>query len=90
VEFAAAAIFLLIGARSAVRSVRDMGTEESARARTLIALHEAAKAGFWLALGAFFVGYAVVREPQQFRWFVMVPIVAAGIRLIAATLLARL
>jgi hypothetical protein len=72
-----------------VRSLQDIGTEESARERALIALHEAAKAGFWLALGAFFVGYAVVREPQEFRWFVMVPIAAAGIRLIAATLLAR-
>jgi hypothetical protein len=73
-----------------VRSLQDIGTEESARVRTLIALHEAAKAGFWLALGAFFVGYAVVREPQEFRWFVMIPIAAAAIRLITATLLARL
>lgn len=56
----------------------------------MIALHEAAKAGFWLALGTFFLGYATVAEPQQFRWFVMIPISMAGLRLVAATLLARL
>jgi hypothetical protein len=89
VEVAAAALFFLIGARSVLGSIRQMGTEDSGRVRTLIAVHEAAKAGFWLALGAFFLGYAVVREPQEFRWFVMIPIVMAGIRLLTATLLAR-
>jgi hypothetical protein len=89
-ELVLGGLFLLIGLRSAVQSIRDASTEEPGRVRALIALHEAAKAGFWLALGAFFLGYATVREPQEFRWFVMVPIAMAGLRLVAATLLARL
>lgn len=80
----------MIGLRSAVRSIGQMAPDEPGRVRALIALHEAAKAGFWLALGAFFLGYATVAEPQQFRWFVMFPISMAGLRLVAATLLARL
>jgi hypothetical protein len=90
VELAAGGLFLLIGLRSAVHSIGQMSPDEPGRVRALIALHEAAKAGFWLALGAFFLGYATVAEPQQFRWFVMFPIAMAGLRLVAATLLARL
>ncbi len=55
----------------------------------LIAVHDAAKAGFWLSLGGFFLGYGVSAEPQAFRWFAMVPVGMAGLRLITATLLAR-
>jgi hypothetical protein len=82
-------VLLLIGVRSALASIGQQDVDEPGRVRVLIALHEAAKAGFWLALGAFFVGYATVTEPQEFRWFVMVPIAIAGVRLLAATLLAR-
>lgn len=88
-EIVAGALFLLIGLRSALHSIRQMAPDEPGRVRALIAVHEAAKAGFWLALGAFFLGYATVAEPQEFRWFVMVPIAMAGLRLVAATLLAR-
>jgi hypothetical protein len=76
--------------RSALTSIRQVSSDEAGRIRALIALHEAAKAGFWLALGAFFLGYATVAEPQEFRWFVLVPIAMAGLRLVVATLLARL
>lgn len=89
-ELAAGGLLLLVGVRSAVSSIRDVAPDEPGRVRALIALHEAAKAGFWLALGAFFLGYATVKEPQDFRWFVMIPIAMAGLRLVAATLLARL
>lgn len=89
-ELAAGGLLLLIGVRSAVSSIREVAPDEPGRVRALIALHEAAKAGFWLALGVFFLGYATVEEPQDFRWFVMIPIAMAGLRLVAATLLARL
>ena len=85
-----AGVFLLVGLRSALQSIREQSPDEPGRVRALMALHEAAKAGFWLALGAFFLGYATVREPQEFRWFVTIPIAMAGLRLVAATLLARL
>src|SRR5688572_26332785 len=60
VELAAGGLLLLIGVRSAVSSIREVAPDEPGRVRALIALHEAAKAGFWLALGAFFLGYATV------------------------------
>jgi len=88
-ELAVGGFFTLIGLRSALQSIRQETPDESGRVRALIAMHEAAKAGFWLALGAFFIGYATVSEPQEFRWFVLVPIAMAGLRLVAATLLAR-
>lgn len=88
-ELALGGFFTLIGLRSALQSIRQETADESGRVRALIAMHEAAKAGFWLALGAFFIGYATVAEPQEFRWFVLVPIAMAGLRLVAATLLAR-
>jgi hypothetical protein len=84
----AGGLFLLFGLVSAWRSLRDMGPDRGAD-RILMAVHEAARAGFWLSLGTLFLGYALVREPQGLRWFVMVPIVLAGLRLAAATLLAR-
>ncbi|HYH28621.1 MAG TPA: hypothetical protein VEA19_07600, partial [Actinomycetota bacterium] len=57
--------------------------------RALLALHEAAKAGFWLSLGAFFVGAAILDDAEGLRWFLLVPISMAGLRLVAATFLSR-
>ena len=85
VEIGAGALFALVGLRSAVRSVREMGSEGRVRDRALMALHETAKAGFWLSLGAFFLGYALLPDLSGFRWFIMAPIVMAGLRLLAAT-----
>lgn len=88
-EFLVAAPFILIGLWSAWRSLKEPMPGEDARARFLIALHEAAKAGFWLALGGFFVLYGLLDEPQSFRWFALVPVAMAGLRLAAAAILAR-
>jgi hypothetical protein len=62
---------------------------ESGRDRFLLALHDAAKAGFWLALGAAFLGLSFLEPAGEYRWLVVIPIGMAGLRLIAATLLAR-
>ena len=85
----AAAICLLLAVRSGWRSFRTIAPEERPGSRVLLALHEAAAAGFWLSLGAFFLGYAIADEPQSLRWFVMVPIATASLRLLTAILLAR-
>lgn len=89
VEMVLAALFLLAGVRSAVVSLGETAPEEGTRARLLVALHDAAKAGFWLALGGFFLGYGLLDEPQRFRWFALVPLFMAGLRLAAAALLSR-
>lgn len=86
-ELSVAALCLLVGARAAVATLRHPAVADSGGERFLIALHEAARAGFWLALAAFFLGYAVLEEPQGWRLFILVPIGMAGLRLVTATLL---
>jgi hypothetical protein len=88
-EYLVAAPLMLVGLWSAWRSLARPIPGEDARAGFLIALHEAAKAGFWLTLGGFFLLYGVLEEPQPFRWFALVPVAMAGLRLAAAALLAR-
>jgi hypothetical protein len=88
-EFVLAGIFLLFGLVSAANSLRGAEPIEDPRVRFLVAVHNSAKAGFWLALGAFFLGFALIEEPQAFRWFAMLPVVMAGLRLASAALLSR-
>jgi hypothetical protein len=81
---------LLVGA---IRSgVRWMGVEYAARGtrdRVLFAVHAGARVGLWVAFAGFFVGYALVDEPQQFKWFFLVPIALAGLQLLTGMLLSR-
>lgn len=87
-ELALGSVFVLIGLRSAVSSLREPTPAGSSGDRFLLALHEAAKAGFWLALGAFFIGYPLV-DDLAFRWFALTPVGMAGIRLVASYFLSR-
>jgi hypothetical protein len=81
---------LLVGA---IRSlIRWLGIEYEARGtrdRVLFAVHAGARVALWVAFAAFFVGYALVDEPQKFKWFFMVPIALAGVQLLTAMLLSR-
>jgi hypothetical protein len=88
-ELALAGLFLLFGLVSGINSLQDAQPIEDGKVRVLIALHDAAKAGFWLSLGGFFLGFALIDEPQGFRWYVMVPILMAALRLATAALLSR-
>jgi hypothetical protein len=88
-ELILAAVFLLMGVVSGINSLRNVPLAENGRARFLIAVHEAAKAGFWLALGGFFLGFGLIEEPQGFQWFALAPVFMAGLRLLAAAFLAR-
>jgi hypothetical protein len=82
-------LLAVIGLASGIRSVAAPTEADSARDRFLVALHDAAKAGFWLGLGAAFVGLSVLEPAAEYRWLVIIPIGMAGLRLVAATLLAR-
>lgn len=88
-EYVFAVPLLLIGLYSAWRSLAEPILVENGRSRFLVAVHEAAKAGFWLAFGGFFLVYGFLDEPQDFRWFALVPVGMAGLRLASAALLAR-
>lgn len=82
-------LLVAVGLVSGIRSVTTASGGESGRDRFLLALHDAAKAGFWLALGAAFLGLSVLEPAGDYRWLVIIPIGMAGLRLVAATLLAR-
>jgi hypothetical protein len=90
IEFVVAGLFLVAGLVSAARSLsRPVQAEDDRRSRFLLAMHDAAKAGFWLSLGGFFAAYGLVEQPQSIRYAALVPIGMAALRLLASTLLAR-
>jgi len=86
-EILAGATLVLVGLRTAWRSVREI--QPQGPGRVLMALHETARAGWWLSLGGLFLAYGLVGDTTQVRWFVMVPIAMAGLRLLSATFLRR-
>jgi hypothetical protein len=81
-------LLVLVGLVSGFRSVAAPADMPSSRDRFLLALHDAAKAGFWLALGAAFLGLSILEPARAYRWLVIIPIGMAGLRLVAAMLLA--
>jgi hypothetical protein len=89
VVYAVAGICFLVGIRAAVGSLRDPVPADTLREQLLIGLHEMSRAGFWLALGGFFLGYELLEEPAAFRWFAFVPLGMAAIRLATAAFLWR-
>jgi hypothetical protein len=89
IEYVVALPLLLIGLYSAIRSIQNPVPAEDGRSRLLVAIHEGCKAGFWLTFGGFFLAYGLLDQPQTFRWFAMVPLSMAALRLLTAALLAR-
>lgn len=83
-----AALFTFVGLRTALPGTRIQG-ELSGTDRLLIAVHDAARAGFWLGLAGLFAGFALLDDPYEFRWFALIPIGMAGLRLLATVGLGR-
>lgn len=88
-EIVAGSILMMVGLWTAWSSVREAQPEGSGRDRVLMAVHETARAGWWLSLGGLFLAYGLVEDWAQVQWFVLVPIVMAGLRLLSATFLSR-
>ena len=87
--FVVAAFLLLLGVRSLVRWFGTHFEAASGTEQLLYSLHVTARVGIWFALGAAFLGYALVDNPQEFTWFVAVPMVLAGTQLLTSVLLSR-
>lgn len=88
-ELVLAVLFALLGVRSAVVSLQQTEPEDSPMTRLLVALHSAAGACAWFALSGVFLGAVLVEEAVQFRWFAVVAIAMAGIRMLVSARLAR-
>ena len=88
-EYIVAALLLVCGLVSAYRSVTEPVTDEARGARFLIAVHQAAKAMFWLALAGFFLAYGLADGDPAVRGVAFIPIVMAALRLVTASFLAR-
>ena len=89
IEIVVAALLFLGGLRSLLRWFRTQFDAESARERFLYSLFASARVGTWLSLGAIFLGYAIVTEPQSLPWYTLVPLGLAGVQAVTGLALAR-
>ena len=89
VEVVIAGVCGAAGIRSVVVALRRPFEPANTRDRLLYALYVTARAGWWLALGFFFLAYGLVEEPQDLRWFLLVPIALAGVQLLSGLGLAH-
>jgi hypothetical protein len=89
IEYVLGGLLVLFGLVSAARSLGKPPSEEEGRIRLLIAVHDAAKAMFWISFGGFFILYAAAEEQDVVRWLAMVPFGMAAIRLLVASVLSR-
>jgi len=74
VELVVAGLLSLGGIRSLVVWIGSEFDARSAREQVLYSLYLTARVGMWFAFAGFFAGYALVDEPQNFAWYVMIPI----------------
>ena len=88
-EWGAAAVSFILGVRAVLTPVRFEGGPLPGQDRMLVALYEASRAGFWFALAGLFVGFAMVEDPRAFSILAVVPVILAGLRMLAAVRLAR-
>jgi hypothetical protein len=88
-ELVIAGVCGALGVRSVVVSLRRQFEPVDLRDRLLYALYVSSRAGWWFTLGLFFLGYGLVEQPQDLRWFLLVPIALAGIQLLSSLGLAH-
>jgi hypothetical protein len=88
-EFLVAGVLFLFGILSALRSLTEPPGPADVGSRLLIAVHDAAKAGFWMAFAAAFLAFGLLEEAFLGRLLVVVGLALAAVRLVMATLLAR-
>jgi hypothetical protein len=88
-ELVIAGLCGVAGVRSLVLALRRPFEPVDVRDRLLYALYLTARTGWWVTLGFFFLAYALVEEPQDLRWFLLVPIALAGLQLLSGLGLAH-
>jgi len=88
-EAVIAGLLALGGVRSLVYWLRRPFHPATPGERMLYVLNLTGRVGWWFALAAFFLAWAVVDEPQSAGWFLLLPIVLAGVQLLTGFLLAH-
>ena len=88
-EWGVAAVAFILGVRAVLTPVRFDEGPLPRQDRMLVALYEASRAGFWFALAGLFVGFALVEDRRAFSILAVVPVILAGLRMLAAVRLAR-
>jgi hypothetical protein len=89
VELVAAGILALVGLRSLWSWMRSDFDAGSGTEQLLFALHVTARVGLWFAFAGFFLGHALLDEPQQLGWYLYVVIGLAAVQLLTGMALAR-
>jgi hypothetical protein len=89
VELVLAVLFTAGGIRSLMRWFGSSFDATSTTEQVAYALHITARVGMWFGFAGFFVGYALVAEPQSMRWYVFVPLGLACLQLLTSVFLAR-
>jgi hypothetical protein len=88
-ELVVAALLALGGLRSLVVWMRRTFPAASFAEQALYSAHITARVGLWFAFAAFFVGLALLEEPQGSRWFIVVALALAGVQFLTALALGR-
>jgi NADH:ubiquinone oxidoreductase subunit H len=84
-----AGILALLGVRSFSKSLSVRFEAETLREHFLYSLHVTARICVWFALAGAFLGFAVLDQPDRFRWYVFVPLGLAALQVLAALALWR-
>jgi hypothetical protein len=97
VEIALAILLALVGVRSLVKWSGRRFEAADVTDHALYALYVTGRAGLWFALAGFFAIYATVETPgrpgldelEQYRWYLIVPLVLASFQLVGGWFLGR-
>ena len=81
--------FAAMGVRSAMKWLRVDLPVRTAWERALFVVNVTARIGLWFAFAGFFVGWALVEDPDAFGVYALIPIVLAGLQLVTGVLLSR-
>ncbi len=88
-EVILSAVFAVPGIVSLLSRLGTRYQASSPGEQVLYLLHVTARVGLWFAFAGFFLGYALVDEPQAFRWYLFVPLGLAAVQFLTGVLLSR-
>ena len=96
-EMALAVVFALVGIRSLVKWASRRFEAVDATDHALWALFVTGRAGLWFAFAGFFAIYATVEAPgrpgldelEQYRWYLIVPLLLATFQFVGGWFLGR-